>query len=108
KNFVKKVPYYAAEDPTQLAGYVSGHNMTSLYEDRTEVTTLTKQFFANYAKSFKAQNLSLMGGYEDYTYKTESLDAQSEDFELSNFYYLNLGNRNMLFNTGNAVESAYR
>src|SRR5690606_8524731 len=57
---------------------------------------------------FHGHNMSVMGGYEDFTYDKESLDAQSEDFELSNFHYLNLGNRNSMFTTGNAVASAYR
>ncbi|MCC2599407.1 SusC/RagA family TonB-linked outer membrane protein [Sphingobacterium sp. FBM7-1] len=108
KNFIAKLPWYDAEDPTILGGYISGHNKTNLYESRAEVSTLTKQFIVNYAKRFHGHNMSVMGGYEDFTYDKESLDAQSEDFELSNFHYLNLGNRNSMFNTGNAVASAYR
>ncbi|MGH2622731.1 MAG: SusC/RagA family TonB-linked outer membrane protein, partial [Sphingobacterium sp.] len=108
KNFIKKLPWYDAEDPTIISGYISGHNKTNLYEGRSEVSTLTKQFIANYANHFNRHNMSIMGGYEDFTYDREALDAQSEDFELSNFYYLNLGNRNSMFNTGNAVGSAYR
>mgnify|MGYP001943155258 CR=1 FL=1 len=108
KNFIAKLPWYDAEYPTILGGYISGHNKTNLYESRAEVSTLTKQFIVNYAKRFHGHNMSVMGGYEDFTYDKESLDAQSEDFELSNFHYLNLGNRNSMFNTGNAVASAYR
>ncbi|MGO1787109.1 MAG: SusC/RagA family TonB-linked outer membrane protein [Sphingobacterium sp.] len=108
KNFVQQLPWYDADDPTILGGYISGHNKTNLYETRAEVSTMTKQFVAHYAKRFDRHNLNLMGGYEDYTFKREVLDAQSEDFELSNFHYLNLGNRNSMFNTGNAMESAYR
>jgi len=108
KNFIKKLPWYDADDPTILGGYVSGHNKTNLYETRAEVSTMTKQFVGNYAKRFNAHSVDLMGGYEDYTFKREALNAESEDFELSNFYYLNLGNRNSMFNSGNAVESAYR
>ncbi|MGO3806366.1 MAG: SusC/RagA family TonB-linked outer membrane protein [Sphingobacterium sp.] len=108
KNFIQKLPWYDAEDPTIIGGYISGHNKTNLYESRAENSTLTKQFVVNYAKRFDLHNLSLMGGYEDFTYDREVLDAQSEDFELSSFHYLNLGNRNSMFNTGNAVASAYR
>ena len=108
KNFIEKLPWYDADDPTILGGYIAGHNKTNLYETRAEVSTMTKQLIANYTKQLNLHSLSLMGGYEDFTYRREVLDAQSEDFELSNFYYLNLGNRNSMFNTGNAVESAYR
>lgn len=108
KNFIEKLPWYDADDPTILGGYISGHNKTNLYENRAEVTTMTKQFIANYTKRVDRHNLNFMAGYEDFTYKREVLSAQSEDLELSNFYYLNLGNRNSMFNSGNAVESAYR
>src|SRR5690606_39370479 len=83
KNFISKLPWYDAEDPTILGGYISGHNKTNLYESRAEVSTLTMQFIVNYAKRFHGHNMSVMGGYEDFTYDKESLDAQSEDFELS-------------------------
>jgi len=108
KNFVQKLPWYDADDPTILGGYISGHNKTNLYETRAEVRTMTKQFIANYGKRLALHNLNLMAGYEDFTYKREALNAQSEDFELSSFPYLNLGNRNSMLNSGNAVESAYR
>lgn len=108
KRFIKELPWYDADDPTILGGYINGHNQTNLFEDRTEVSSLTKQFVANYNIEFNRHSVQLMAGYEDYTYKREVLGAQSEDFELSNFHYLNLGNQNMMFNTGNAVESAYR
>lgn len=108
KNFIKEVPWYDADDPTILGGYISGHNQTSLYETRAEVQTMTKQFVANWQKRFHLHSVNLMGGYEDYTYKREALNAQSENFELSNFHYLNLGNPNSMFNSGNAVESAYQ
>lgn len=108
KNFIQKLPWYDADDPTILGGYISGHNKTNLYETRVETHTMTKQFIANYTQRFALHHLNLMGGYEDYTFDREVLDAQSEDFELSNFHYLNLGNRNSMFNTGNAVGSAYR
>jgi len=108
KNFIKKLPWYDADDPTILGGYISGHNKTNLYETRAEVQTLTKQFVANWQKRYNLHSVNVMGGYEDFTFKREALNAQSEDFELANFHYLNLGNPNSMFNGGNAVESAYR
>lgn len=108
KNFIKKLPWYDMDDPTILGGYISGHNKTNLYESRAEEITLTKQLVASYQRRFSMHSLNLMGGYEDFTYQREAINAESEDFELSGFPYLNLGNRNSMLNTGNAVESAYR
>lgn len=108
KNFTKKLPWYDANDPTILGGYIAGQNRTNLYETRIETQSLTKQFVVNWEKSISSHSIKLMGGYEDYEYKREVLNAQSEDFELSNFPYLDLGNQNLMLNTGNAVESAYR
>lgn len=108
KTFIKQIPWYDAEDPTILGGYISGHNRTSLQETRSEVQTLTKQLVANWEEQLNAHSIKLMGGYEDYSYKREALTAKSEDFELSGFPYLDLGNLNSMFNSGNANESAYR
>src|SRR5690606_15723893 len=77
KNFIKKLPWYDADDPTILGGYISGHNKTNLYETRAEVQTLTKQFVANWQKRYNLHSVNLMGGYEDFTFKREALDAQS-------------------------------
>ena len=108
KNFTKKLAWYDADDPTIFSGYISGHDKTSLYEMRSETQSLTKQFVANWEKSFRGHHLNLMAGYEDYTFKTEILNAQSEDFELDGFPYLDLGNQNFMLNSGNAYESAYQ
>lgn len=108
KEFIKKLPWYDSEDPTILGGYISGHDKTNLTETRNEISTMTKQLVGNFSKQFNYHSLNVMAGYEDYTYKEETLSSQSQDLELSNFPYMDLGNQNAMFNTGNAVQSAYR
>lgn len=109
KDFNKEIKYTDANDPTQIAGYISGYNETSLFEDRIDRQTLTKQLLVNYQDSFLDNHtLNFLAGYEDYSYFQESLNGQSIAFQLNDFPYLNLGNRDNMTNNGNAVESAYR
>jgi TonB-linked SusC/RagA family outer membrane protein len=109
KKFVKQIPYYSADDPSVFSGYIAGHQSTSLYEGRNEAKTLTKQLLANYVKTIKdVHSLNLMGGYEDFSSFSESLDASRENYVLSNFPYLNVGPLDYRGNAGSATESAYR
>lgn len=109
KDFTKKIPYYDANDPTLLAGYISGHLTTGLIEGRSETRTTTKQLLANYNVNFdNKHDLSLMAGYEDYYDFSENLTARTDEMELSEYPYLNRGNLDNQSNTGNASEYAYR
>ena len=109
KNFTKKIPYYDANDPTLLAGYINGHLKTGLTEGRSETRTITKQLLANYNVNFDDKHdLSLMAGYEDHYNFTESLEAATDEMELSEYPYLNRGNLDIKSNSGNASEYAYR
>ncbi|WP_025763603.1 SusC/RagA family TonB-linked outer membrane protein [Dyadobacter tibetensis] len=108
KEFKKKIPYTAAEDPTVAAGYISGYNATSLHESRNDGKAFTKQFLANYTKSFKEHNFNILAGYEDYYTFNESLSARAENYVLNKFPYLDLAPLDYMRNAGNATESAYR
>ena len=108
KKFVKKIPYYDAEDPTQQLGYISGHNTTNLYEARNDGWNITNQLLVNYDASIGSHNFSLLAGYEGFSSYTESLDAQAENYEVSSFPYLDLGPLDNMRNSGGAVETAYR
>ncbi|MCC9138849.1 SusC/RagA family TonB-linked outer membrane protein [Pontibacter silvestris] len=108
KEFRKQIPYYSDENPTQLLGYISGYTTTSLYESRNDGKTFTKQFLANYKKGFQGHSFNLLGGYEDYYAFGESLNAQAENYTLSNFPYLDLGPLDYMNNSGSAWETAYR
>lgn len=109
KDFNKRISYYDAYDPTIYLGDIYGYNQTSLYEERSEQTLLTKQLIANFEKTIAGNfNLDLMAGYEDFSYHSESLKAQSTNLELSTYPYLDVGNMDYMTNYGGAVESAYR
>lgn len=109
KNFSKQIPYYDADDPSLLAGYISGNLTTGLSEARSERRTTTKQLLANYSANFNNKHdLSLMVGYEDYYNFYETLGANTDEMELSEYPYLDRGNLSNMTNSGNASEYAYR
>jgi len=108
KRFEKQITYYDAEDPTQLAGFISNAETTNLYEIRNDGRNLTTQFLANYENTFGKHNVNLLGGYEGFTSFYESLNAQAENYTLSNFPYLSLGPLDYMTNSGGATETAYR
>lgn len=108
KNFLKKVNYTNLDDPLTVGGTVWGAETTDLRETRNDRRSETLQFFANYKNSFGKHHLSLMAGYEENSDFYENLGASRLQYELSNFPYLNLGNANYQFNSGNAYEYANR
>lgn len=108
KKFVKQIPYYDAENPDQLAGYMSGFTTTNLTEKRNDGASITKQLFANYTKDFKGHSLNALIGYEDFYTKDEVLNAFGNNFELDNFPYLDLAPVDYSSNGGDAYETAYR
>ncbi len=108
KTFVKQIPYTSWDDPNTISGYIEGHTKTSLSEGRTENIKTTTQFLINYIKSIGDHNLNLVAGYEDYYYKSESVNASRDQYILDSFPYLDLGNENYQYNGGSAYENAYR
>lgn len=108
KRFNKQIPYYDAEDPTQLLGYINSHVSTSLEETRGETRTATKQLLANYTLDVGRHSIALMAGYEDYYSFHEALGASTDQMELSEFPYLDRGNPNYWSASGSADEYGYR
>ena len=108
KNFRLRVPYYAADDPTFLAGTLEGSTQTDLYETRNDNYRITSQLLANYMKSFGSHNLNAMVGYENYYAFNENLGASRQKYELTNYPYLDLGPLDLRGNNGSAYENAYR
>lgn len=109
KNMAKAVPVYDAYDTSLMLGYISGYSSNSLSEERRHSMTFETQVVANYEKTFcKRHNLNIMAGYEDYMYTYESMNAVTNDMELSQFPYLDLANSNSLSTGGNAYQNAYR
>lgn len=108
KSFRKQVPFTYANDPNTIKGYMNGFTTTKLTENRNDSYDVTTQFFANYNKTFGKHELSAMVGYEDYYAFWEKLSASRDQYELTNFPYLDIGPENLRDNGGNAEEYAYR
>jgi len=108
KNFTKKVPFTYADDSETVKGYMNGYASTKLTESRNDDYNVTTQFFANYNKSFGRHDMTAMVGYEDYYAFWENLAASRDQYELTNYPYLDLGPQDYRDNSGNAYEYAYR
>ena len=108
KIFEKQIPYTRANDPTTIAGYMGGYQTTNLTENRNDNHDITTQFFANYMKTLGKHDFSVMVGYEDYYIKWENLMASRDQYQLTNYPYLDLGSQDYRDNSGNAEEYAYR
>ena len=108
KSFLKKVEYTDYDNPAVAVGTLQWASSTSLSETRNDNYRVTTQFIANYIKSIGNHNFNVMAGYENYYAFNEELSAGSDQLELSNYSYLDLGNENYLSNGGKAYENAYR
>lgn len=108
KNFQKKIPYTAWDDPTLILANLKWAMSTDLYEDRNDNYQATIQFLANYNKVIGGHNINFLGGYENYYSYYENLGASREQYDLTSFPYLNLGPLTYRGNSGNAWENAYR
>src|SRR5690606_14062489 len=108
KRFSKAIPFTSWDEPDIIKGYITGAKTTSLAEARNDSYNSTFQFLASYDKSAGEHNFNLMAGYENYYSSSENLTASSDQYLLSSYPYLDLGNNNYLFNGGNATEYASR
>lgn len=108
KSFTKKIPYTDWDNSNNIVGYIENHTKTYLSEGRTENVKTTTQALANYINSFNQHNINLTAGYENYYYKSESTGASRDQYALTSFPYLDLGNENYQYNSGNAFQNAYR
>lgn len=107
KNFQKRVPYYAWDDPATYMGTLQWANSTNLNESRSENYQVTTQFLANYDKIMGRHTLNLLAGNENYKAFAEDLMASRDQFLLDTYPYLNLGPLEFRGNSGSAWENAY-
>lgn len=108
KNFRKKVPYYAWDDPTVFGGYLQWGSETSLQETRDDSYSVTSQLIGSYIKAYGEHSLNLMAGYENFYAFDENLGASRGQYVLDSYPYLNLGPLEFRDNSGSASENAYR
>lgn len=107
KNFQKRVPYYAWNDPTVYMGTLQWATSTNLSESRNDNYQVTTQFLANYDKIIGNHTINLLAGNENYEAFYEDLGASRDQFLLDNYPYLNLGPLEFRGNSGSAWENAY-
>ena len=108
KNFKKAVSYTLLDDPNTVVGNRNDAMTTKLTEKRNDNYNVTYQFLANYTKSFGKHDLNLMAGYENYYAFYEDLMASRDQYELTNYPYLDIGPLAFRDNSGSAQEVAYR
>lgn len=107
KAFKKSCGYTLADDPEIFGGYFdSGSTWTTnkLTESRDDDYHVTSQLIANYIGSFGKHDLTIMGGFENYYMKSETLGAARDHYELTNYPYLNIGSEDFQTNSGSGSE----
>lgn len=107
KKFRKAIPWTLSNDPNTIGGYMDGNKTTMLTEERNDDYNVTIQALVNYDKTFGKHSLNLMGGFETYYAFVEKLSASRDQYELTNFPYLDLGPQTLRDNSGSASEVAY-
>lgn len=107
KNFQKRVPYYAWDNPATYMGTLQWANSTNLNELRNENYQVTTQFLANYDRIMGKHTLNLLAGNENFKAFAEDLGASRNQFLLDTYPYLNLGPLEFRGNSGSAWENAY-
>ncbi|SFF82455.1 TonB-dependent receptor [Prevotella sp. KH2C16] len=108
KDFTKQIPYTNAGDPNKIMGYMGGFYTTQLKEERNDAYNITTQFLANYEKSFGSHNIAAMAGYEYYYMKEETMSGSGNNYELTEYPYLDLSPNDFRDTGGNALEYSYR
>lgn len=95
--------YTLMDDPETIGGYLDGGSLyatNKLTEGRNDNWHVTSQLLANYIRSFGKHDITLMGGFENYYMKSESLTAARDQYELTNYPYLNIGSEDFQTNSG--------
>ncbi|MCR5408553.1 MAG: TonB-dependent receptor [Bacteroidales bacterium] len=109
KQFKLATYYTLMDDPEAFGGWLEGGGSTyatnDLSETRNDSYTVTSQLIANYNTTIaEKHNISLMAGYEGYVMKSESLTAGRDQYELTQYPYLNIGPEDYQTNSGNGSE----
>lgn len=101
KEFVRSVPYWAADDPLQeqepnfLNG--AGINNRSISEIRRRTMQYTFTSFADYKLSLGNHELQLLGGYEEFRNSRETLGVRATNLPVNNVPYVGIADRDNTF-----------
>lgn len=107
KTFQMACGYTLADNPDVMGGYFDSGTLWStneLTESRSDDWHVTSQLLANYMRSFGKHDLTLMAGFESYHMKSENLTASRDQYELTNYPYLNIGPEDYKDNSGTGAE----
>lgn len=107
KAFQLAASYTLADDPNTFGGYLDAGTLyatNKLAETRNDNWHVTSQLLVNYMRSFGKHSLTLMGGFENYHMKSENLTASRDNYELTNYPYLNIGSEDYQYNSGTGTE----
>lgn len=107
KQFKLACWYTLQDDPDVIGGYLDAGSLyatNKLSEGRNDNWHVTSQLLANYMRTFGKHDLTLMAGFENYYMKTESLSAARDQYELTNYPYLNIGSEDFQTNSGTGSE----
>ena len=104
KSFRKAVSYVLKDDANAFGGWMEGSGTSwatnKLTETRNDNWNITTQAIANYTRSIKQNDFTVMLGYENYVMSSENLTAARDQYELANFPYLNVGPEDFKDNSG--------
>lgn len=107
KQFKLACWYTLQDDPDVIGGYLDAGSLyatNKLSEGRNDNWHVTSQLLANYMRTFGKHDLTLMAGFENYYMKIESLSAARDQYELTNYPYLNIGSEDFQTNSGTGSE----
>ena len=109
KQFKLATYYTLMDDPDAFGGWLEGggtsYATNKLTETRNDNYNVTAQVLVNYHHTFgKYHNFSAMAGFENYVAKSENLTAARDQYELTQYPYLNIGPEDFQENSGSASE----
>lgn len=108
KAFRNAVEYTLKDDPDISGGYMEGNGTSwstnKLTENRNDNWHVTSQVIANYMNTFGKHSINVMAGYENYVMKSETLSAARDQYDLTNYPYLNIGPEDYQTNGGSGSE----
>jgi len=108
KAFKYAVSYNLMDDPDVFGGYLEGNGVSwttnKLTEERKDNWHVTSQLLANYMLTLGKHDITVMAGFENYYAKDEELTAARDQYELTNYPFLNIGPEDFQTNSGKGTE----
>ena len=107
KQFKLACWYTLPDDPDVIGGYLDAGSLyatNKLTEGRNDNWHVTSQLLANYMRTLGKHDITVMAGFENYYMKSENLSAARDQYELTNYPFLNIGSEDFQTNSGTGAE----